>query len=233
MRRPDALIVLQARLGSTRLPSKAMRRLEGYTLVERCLLRLLAGHAAPVILATTTRREDDVLVREAERCGVTSVRGSRDDVLGRFALAASLLQPRYIIRATADNPAVDIDAPGRVLALLRAQPVDYVVEHGLPCGGAVEGVRTEALLDAAERTDVPYDREHVTPYVKDPANGYRVLDAQAPERVRRPDLRFSIDTPDDLVWMERVFARAGAAAPTLPLTLLIRAADALSLREVA
>ena len=83
MNRPDALIVLQARLGSTRLPGKAMRRLEGYTIVERCLLRLLAGHAAPVILATTTRREDDVLVREAERCGVSSVRGSRDDVLGR------------------------------------------------------------------------------------------------------------------------------------------------------
>ena len=81
--------------------------------------------------------------------------------------------------------------------------------------------------------NAPYDREHVTPFVKDPANGYRVLDGQAPERVRRPDLRLSIDTPDDLVWMERVFARAGAAAPTLPLALIIRAADALSLQEVA
>jgi len=233
MSRPDALIVLQARLGSTRLPGKAMRRLQGYTILERCLLRLLAGHTAPVILATTTRREDDVLVREAERCGVSSVRGSKDDVLARFALAASLLQPRYIVRATADNPAVDIDAPGRVLALLRAHAADYVVEHDLPCGGAVEGIRTDALLDAVDRTNAPYDREHVTPFVKDPANGYRVLDGQAPERVRRPDLRLSIDTPDDLAWMERVFARAGAAAPTLPLALIIRAADALSLQEVA
>ena len=204
----------------------------GYTILERCLLRLLAGHTAPVILATTTRREDDALVREAERCGVSSVRGSKDDVLGRFALAASLLQPQYIIRATADNPAVDIDAPGRVLALLRAGNVDYVVEQGLPCGGAVEGVRTDALLDAAERTTVPYDREHVTPFVKDPANGYRVLSVDAPERLRR-DIRFSIDTPEDLAWMARVFARAGAAAPTLPLALIIRAADALSLQEVA
>jgi spore coat polysaccharide biosynthesis protein SpsF (cytidylyltransferase family) len=233
MTRSDALIVLQARYGSKRLPGKALRRLEGQSLLARCLRRLLASGAAPVLLATTTRGEDDALVVEAQRCGVTAMRGSRDDVLKRFAMVAELVRPEYVIRATGDNPAVDSDAVARVLAALRAG-VDYVVERGLPHGSAVEGVRTTALLDAAERAIDAYDREHVTPFLTRPENGYRIARPEAPDAVRRPDLRFTVDTADDFDWMARVFSRAGARAATLPLTDIIRAADCLAgWREVA
>jgi spore coat polysaccharide biosynthesis protein SpsF (cytidylyltransferase family) len=228
MTRSDALIVLQARLGSRRLPGKALRRLEGISLLTRCLLRLVASGAAPVLLATTSRREDDALVAEAARCGVTSVRGPRDDVLARFAKATEIVQPRFVIRATGDNPAVDADGIGRVLAVLRCGGVDYVVEQGLPYGSAVEGIRAEALLEAAERATDPYDREHVTPFLKRPEMRHRVASPDAPLPVRRPDLRFTVDTPADFEWMARVFARAGARAPTLPLSDIIRAADTLA-----
>jgi spore coat polysaccharide biosynthesis protein SpsF (cytidylyltransferase family) len=233
MSRSQALIVLQARFGSSRLRGKALRRLCGETLLARCLQRLLASGVGPVLLATTRRREDDALVREAARFGVTSLRGPSDDVLGRFALAVDLVRPEYVIRATGDNPAVDVEAPARVLGALESRPLDYAVEDGLPYGAAVEGVRAAALLDAAARTSDPYDREHVTPFLRRPGAGYRVQVTEAPTAVRRPDLRFTVDTLEDFAWMERVFTRAGAQAPVLPLADIIRAADGLRLPEVA
>jgi spore coat polysaccharide biosynthesis protein SpsF len=234
MRRSDAVIVLQARLASKRLPGKALHRIDGDSIVVRCLKRLLASDVAPVILATTTCREDDALVEEADSCGVLSVRGSADDVLSRFALVTELVQPQFVVRATADNPAVDIEAPGRVLERLQADAIDYVVENDLPFGCAVEGMRAQALLDAAERATEPYDREHVTPFLRNPAHGYRAISVSAAASVCRPDLRFTVDTPEDLEWIRQVYAQAGAGAATLPLIGLIRAADRLrTLKEVA
>jgi spore coat polysaccharide biosynthesis protein SpsF (cytidylyltransferase family) len=234
VRKNDAIIVLQARMASTRLPGKALKTMHGHTVLARCLARLLASHAAPVILATTTRREDQALVAEAERCGVPAVRGSRDDVLGRFALVAELVSPRFVVRATADNPAVDIDAPRRVLDRLRSSGSDYVVDAGLPHGSGVEGIRAAALLSAAEHATEEYDREHVTPYIRHAANAYRIEEVPAPATICRPDLRFTVDTEADFAWMCRVFAQAGRGAPTLPLVDLIRAADAAhALEEVA
>jgi spore coat polysaccharide biosynthesis protein SpsF (cytidylyltransferase family) len=154
-------------------------------------------------------------------------------VLGRFAQVAELLGPRFVVRATGDNPAVDIDAPRRVLERLRSGR-DYVVDSGLPHGSGVEGVRAAALLSAAEQTTDAYDREHVTPYIRRSANGYRLEEVPVSAALCRPDLRFSVDTEADFAWMCRVFAQAGKDAPTLPLVDLIRAADAArALEEVA
>ncbi len=83
----DALIVLQARMGSTRLPGKALPPIGERSILARCLERLLAGRAAPLLLATTTQAEDDVIVEEASRFGVPVVRGDADDVLARFGQA--------------------------------------------------------------------------------------------------------------------------------------------------
>jgi spore coat polysaccharide biosynthesis protein SpsF (cytidylyltransferase family) len=232
MTRGTAVIVLQARLGSSRLPRKALRDLEGCTILRRCLERLATHDAAPLVLATTERAEDDALVREARALGVAVIRGSTEDVLGRFVMVARAFAPELIVRATADNPAVDIDAVPRVLEALH-DGADYVLEQHLPVGAAVEGIRTAAMLDAAARTRSPYDREHVTPFIRTAGNGYRVRQPAAPGALCRSDLRFTIDTPFDLAYMSRVFAEAGAL-PRVPLADLIRAADRLaSLEEVA
>jgi spore coat polysaccharide biosynthesis protein SpsF len=230
----DALIVLQARLASTRLPAKALRPIGGRTILLRCLERLLAARAAPLVLATTERAEDDALVEEASILGVPAIRGASEDVLARFAMVAELVGPTYVIRATADNPAVDIDAPARVLGHLRRGAIDYVAERGLPVGGAVEGMRTAALLEAASRATEPYDREHVTPYLKRPELRYRTLEPLAPAAVRRPDLRLTVDTPADLHFMADVLTNCGYGTCATPLAAIIRSADRrLQRREVA
>lgn len=231
MRPSDAVIILQARLGSSRLPGKALKPLAGATLLSRCLDRLLAGGAAPIVLATTELREDDALDAEAARLGVPCLRGAEDDVLARFAQVVETLTPAYVIRATADNPAVDIDAPGRVLMHLRRGGVDYVVEQGLPIGAAVEGMRADALMRAAAEAVEPYDREHVTPYIKRPDKRFRVLAPQAPSDLRAPSLRLTIDTPDDLAFMDTVLRQAGSTATRVPLSGIMRAAWRVSGRK--
>ena len=230
----DALIVLQARMGSTRLPGKALQTIGERSILARCLERLLAGRSAPLLLATSTHDEDDALVEEAGRFGVPAIRGSADDVLARFGQAVALVAPTYVIRATADNPAVDIEAPARVLAHLRRGGIDYVVERGLPLGAAVEGMRASALMEAVVAAIDPYDREHVTPFLKRPERRYRVLEPLVAPPVQRPDLRLTVDTADDFAYMTAVLGGCGLGSSVMPLTAIIQSADrAMRNREVA
>ncbi len=227
-----AAIVIQARMGSARLPGKSLAPIGGRSLLARVVERLLHQGELPVVLATTTLLEDDLLCEEADRLGVTVVRGSADDVLGRYAFAASLLGAPAIIRATADNPAVDLDAPLRTLDILLRSGADYVVDYGLPLGGTVEAMTTAALVRAAALATEPYDREHVTPFVRRDGRS-RAIDALAPTALRRPDLRFTVDTADDLDYLRRIYHEAGPAESPWPIDAFIAAADRLQARAEA
>lgn len=218
-------VVLQARMGSTRLPGKVLADLAGMPLVEWCLSRLEAAQVGPVVLATTTLPADDALEALGNRLGIRTVRGPEDDVLQRFALAADYLDARFLIRATADNPAVDIDAPARVAELIRRTGADHVVETGLPLGAAVEAVRTAALYQALAQSHDRYDREHVTPYLYRTPGRFLALTPPAPVALQRPDLRFTVDTPDDLVFMRRVLERVTRPGWRAGLAEIIRMAD--------
>jgi spore coat polysaccharide biosynthesis protein SpsF len=208
-------VILQARFASLRLPGKALAMIGSRSVLEHCLRRLLAGRGAEVVLATTTNPEDDQLEAVAVRLGVAVFRGEVDDVLGRYAEAASRYRLDPIIRATADNPAVDIDGPGRLLEALRDSGADYVREDGLPIGAAVEGITYAALRRAAMAARLPYDREHVTTFVKKTVHGFRLHCRPAPAALYRPDLRLTVDTPADLDQLQALFARASTDLPSL------------------
>lgn len=222
-------ILLQARMASTRLPGKALELIAGRPLVEHCLRRLVSGSVARVVLATTTLEEDDVLCDLAARLGVAVYRGSDADVLDRMARAAEAFDLDPVVRATGDNPAVDVDAPRRALAALKALHADYVCEDGLPHGAAVEAVTREALLRAAREAGDPGDREHVTTWVKRRGDLWNVVFPQAPAPLCRPELRVTVDTPADLAHVRSLFARTGTDQPSL--RALIEAAE--QKREVA
>jgi spore coat polysaccharide biosynthesis protein SpsF len=224
-------IVLQSRMASQRLPGKALAPIAGRPLVEQCLIRLLASEAAPVILATTTRNDDDAVADVAERLGVPVFRGADTDVLDRFVRCADEFRLDVVIRATADNPAVDIDAPGRLLAAVRRSGAEYVRENGLPCGAAVEAVATGALHRQARLAGDPLDREHVTTFVRRHEEQFAVLVLPAPSSLARPDVRVTVDTRDDLQQMRRMYALVGEGLR--PLSAFIRAWDRLEERSVA
>jgi spore coat polysaccharide biosynthesis protein SpsF len=223
----QAVIILQARMASTRLPGKALATIGARTVIGHCLARLRISGAAPVLLATTTNQEDDVLVAVAAKYGVAMFRGQADDVLSRFVLAARSVGARFVVRATGDNPAVDIDAPGRVLAALRSTTADHVAEDGMPYGGAVEGVTIDALVRASALATEAADREHVTPWIRRDRERFTALEIPAPPWLRHPDIRLTVDTNDDLSFMRGVASRLHNWSGEPELSSIIKAASSL------
>jgi spore coat polysaccharide biosynthesis protein SpsF len=217
-----ALVVLQARMRSTRLPGKVLAPLGDAPILVHCIERLAAAGVGPVFVATSHHPADDPVAATAHAAGAEVFRGPEADVLERFALVADGSTAPFLIRATADNPLVDIDAPRRVLEHLRTG-ADYVVESGLPVGAAVEGVRRALLRVAANEATDPYDREHVTPFFTRQPDRFRVLLAEPPPDLRRPGLRFTVDTADDLAFVRRVLGGLGGAR-LVPLARLIAVA---------
>lgn len=226
-----AAIVLQARMGSSRLPGKVLTEIASRTILEHCITRLGMG-GLPVIVATTTAHADDAVEAEARRLGAQVFRGDEHDVLGRFLATARAFDLTELIRATADNPLVDFDGPRRVLEFRRRVNADHVVECGLPVGGAVEAVSVDALVRADALITDAYDREHVTSFIRRDSR-FRALRAVAAAEVRRPGLRLTVDTPEDLAFIRDVFVQLGADVETPSLASAIRVADALLVRAVA
>ena len=215
------VIVVQARMTSTRLPGKVLMDLEGRPLLERELERLgRCTRVEEVVLAVTTNADDDPLVALADRLGLRWYRGSEDDVLSRYAGAASEAGADLVARVTSDCPLIDPEETDAVIAALeeRREEVDYAsnrLEPHLPRGLDVE-VLWRDVLDRMDRmaTSRPA-REHVTWFCY----------AERPElfslhSVRRPfdahDLRWTVDTAADLALVRRLFADLGLAERAVP-----------------
>ncbi len=220
---PRTAIVLQARMGSARLPGKSLAVVAGRSLLAHCIERLRFRSGLPVIVATTTDPEDAAIEREAAALGSPVVRGPSLDVLHRYLMTAEQFDLLHIVRATADNPAVDMDAPLRTVGHLLRTGADHVIEDGLPVGAAVEAMTVDALRRANRLAGNPYDREHVTPYLRR-GPGMRAIVERAPAPLTAPGLRLTVDTADDLARLCRIHARLGPRTLPAPLTDIMAAA---------
>ncbi|MCL2877284.1 MAG: NTP transferase domain-containing protein [Acidobacteria bacterium] len=199
---------LQGRMGSRRLPGKTLMKIQGRSILERAICRLRASPAVDAVVVLTTRRkEDDAIAAESERLGVSYYRGPEDDVLARFHEAAEIFRPEIIIRATADNPLIEIGSIERIVTALRSFDLDYCMEKDLPYGAATEAVTASALAKTQAAAREQQHREHVTLYIKEHPGEFRVLLLDPPCAVRRPDFRVTVDTPEDFTAMERLLGR--------------------------
>lgn len=206
---------------STRLPGKVLADLEGRPLLERQLERLSrCERADEIVLAVTRRGEDDPLVALADRLGLRWYRGSEHDVLARYAGAARSARADLVVRVTSDCPLLDPAETDAVVAALeeRRETCDYAsnrLEPHLPRGLDTEALWTD-LLERMDRcaTSRPA-REHVTwwCYAERP-------DLCSLHAVRRPfdahDLRWTVDTPDDLAMVRRLYSELGLADAPRP-----------------
>src|SRR6201994_4229579 len=222
--------VIQARMGSTRLPGKVLKPVAGKPLLWHIVHRLKASKLIEQIaIATTTNPLDEAIVEFGAAHGITVVRGPEDDVLARFALAAEKLNADIIVRVSSDPPFVDAGFVDHLVSSLIAQDGDYVLmEEGVPC--AHEGVDPfsrrgldKLMMDAG---DDPAAREHVTGYFKLHPDFVPIARAKAYPSLAREGGRLTIDTPDDLAFVEavhdRMFAKAGEASLADLLLLLER-----------
>lgn len=209
--------IVQARMGSSRLPGKSAADLHGRSVLQRVLERVAAIDGLDtVVMATTSEPADDVLVAMAEGCGALVFRGPADDVLARHAGAARAVEATTIVRVTADCPLFDPAVGTRVLHafLQRATRADYVsntLRPTWPDGLDVEVFSRAALERADREARRPSEREHVTPYIYTQPDRF-VLHGIAQD-TDLSALRWTIDYPDDLVFLREVYRRLDRGVP--------------------
>ncbi|MGH6871700.1 MAG: cytidylyltransferase domain-containing protein [Rhizomicrobium sp.] len=208
--------VIQARMGSTRLPGKVLKPIAGKPLLWHIVHRLKRSQfIEDIAVATSTNPRDDAIVEWGRENGVAVIRGPEDDVLARFARAAELLDADVIVRVSSDAPFIDAGFVDHLVAALLEQDADYVLldEGAVTAHEGVDPFTRRALdrlmMDAG---DDAVAREHVTGYFKLHPDFVRIARAPAYPALAREGGRLTIDTPDDLAFAEAVHERLEAKA---------------------
>jgi spore coat polysaccharide biosynthesis protein SpsF len=216
---PSVVAVIQARMGSARLPGKTLLRLAGATVLEHVVNRArLARRVNQVVVATSTNAEDDAIAQECARLKTQVVRGSALDVLDRYAVAAEHSEADVVVRITGDCPLLDPVVVDSVVEMFLADPqCDYAsntLERTFPRGLDVEAVAASTIAAAAREADDPYEREHVTPFIYNRPERFTLRNVRAASDWSH--LRWTLDTPVDYEYLESVFARVGIDSRSLP-----------------
>lgn len=200
-------IITQARMTSSRLPGKVLLPFAGTTIIGAHLDRLALADA-PVVLATTTNAEDDLLAQTAVARGVAVVRGDEQDVLGRFTDAADAAGLDVVVRVTSDCPLVDGRLIANGLAQWRRQGdsrlyLSNTVDRTFPRGFDFEIFSAASLREARIRASRPEEREHVTPWLRAEQNGHRVVQVVR-DRDGAESIRLTLDTSSDYRMLSRL-----------------------------
>jgi glutamate-1-semialdehyde 2,1-aminomutase len=200
------LAIVQARMGSTRLPDKVMLPVEGRPMIEVLLKRLALSKCVDrIVVATTTDPRNDSLVRHVQALGYEVFRGSESDVLDRYYQAALAIKPVEVIRITGDCPLVDPALVDQLVEAFRAAGVDYLSNTNPPTypdGLDVEVFSFTALQRAWSETNKPYDREHVTPYLRESGH-FQTRNVALDEDLSSE--RWTVDEPADYEVIRNVF----------------------------
>jgi spore coat polysaccharide biosynthesis protein SpsF len=161
-------VVVQARMGSTRLTGKVLLELGGRPMLALLLARVQAGVDGSVVVATSTKPADDAVARVATELDVPVVRGPEHDVLARFALAGESFPADHVVRLTADCPLTDPNIVTEAVerhVRLRADYTSNTLARTYPDGLDVEVMTSAVLRRAAQEATTEDEREHVTPFV--------------------------------------------------------------------
>lgn len=202
-----ALIIVQARMTSTRLPGKVLLPLAGEPMLARLIERLRrVRRANGIVVATTTNATDDPIVALCAQLGVPCHRGSEQDVLSRYADAARLYGADVVVRITADCPLIDPALIDQLIETYEEGDSDYVsnmLPPTWPYGMAVEVFSAAALAQAHAEATQAAEREHVTPFLYWHPERYRLRNVASPVDLSRH--RWTVDTPEDYELVRRLF----------------------------
>lgn len=207
------IAVIQARMGGTRLPGKVLRPLRGRSVLAHVVTRVrTARRLDGVTVATTDAPADEAVADECRRLDVACFRGSEQDVLARYHGAALGSRAEAVVRVTADCPLFDPWLLDGMLAVFHEanQPaitVDYLsntLARTYPRGLDAEIFTFAALERAHREAKQPYEREHVTPYLYEHPELFRLRSLEGPTDLAH--LRWTLDTPEDWQFLEAVYA---------------------------
>ena len=192
--------IIQARMGSSRLPGKVLKPLAGKPVLQHVRERVSASQLIDqVIVATSDLAGDDPIEAFCEVNGWRCIRGPEADVLARYAKAAKTANADVIVRITSDCPLFSPAILDEMLAKFDPETMDYMStnwpERTFPVGLDCEVMRAQALLDVADHAADPYDREHVTAHFYRYPDGFRLAGHAC--KLKLDHLRITLDTAED------------------------------------
>lgn len=196
-------------MASTRLPGKVLKDLEGDTVLARVLARVKrSATIAELIVATSDTPRDDVIATESKQLNTKVFRGHEKDVLDRYYQAAQLSKAEVVVRITADCPLIDPEITDKTVnEFLKVRP-DYAsnaLVRTYPRGLDTEVFSMQALERAWSASSEPHQRAHVTPYIYQNPERFKVLAVQGEKDYS--GLRWTLDTEQDLEFLRAVYAR--------------------------
>ena len=226
---PGATVVaiVQARVGSSRLPGKVLADLAGRPMLARVVERVCrAARVRDVAVATSRRPEDDAVAALCRAIGVRCVRGSERDVLDRYHDAARATGADDVARITADCPLLDpavLDVVAEAYHGARADYACNIEPPTFPHGLDVEAVSREALERAWRNARSPEEREHVTLYIRDRRAQFRCVNVR--HHADLSALRWTVDEPRDLAFVRAVYDHLGDVPFGMDAVLALVAAE--------
>ncbi|HEY4905385.1 MAG TPA: glycosyltransferase family protein [Candidatus Sulfotelmatobacter sp.] len=201
--------IIQARMGSTRLPSKVLKDIESKTVLARVVNRLRGVRLIDeLLIATSDQRADDAIVEECERCSVPVFRGDENDVLDRYFRAAQFCQADIVVRITSDCPLLDPRITEKTIQAFIDQRPDYAsnaLVRTYPRGLDTEVMTVQALERAWRNATQPYQRAHVTPYIYQNPDEFKIL--RVTGEADYSNHRWTLDTTEDLEFIRAIYSR--------------------------
>ena len=210
----DTQVIIQARMGSSRLPGKVLEEIAGYPALQHVIHRCKAASFVDrVVVATTERPDDKEIVDWCKRTDTYCVRGCAEDVLDRFVFACHEFPCRRIVRITADCPVIDPAIIDVAVALHKQDHWDYVtnvMKPHFPVGFAVEVLCTDILRLLRAETTLKSHREHVTLRIREQPKRFKIFNIPYGEDLSQ--YRLTLDYPEDLAALQKLYE----FTPTLP-----------------
>lgn len=202
-------IIVQARMSSQRLPGKVLRQVAQKPLLQYLIESLSQCRENNLVLiATSVDRSDDPVEDFCSKLGVAVHRGPLDDVAARFSEAASRHRLDAFARVSGDSPLIDHRLVDQMLSIFKAGDFDLVtnvMKRTFPKGHSVEIMRSSAFAKALGLSNLPTDREHVTPAFYRNPDAFSIRSVTSPED--RSSVNFCVDTPEDLARFEAIIAK--------------------------
>lgn len=204
-------VIIQARIGSTRLPAKVMKKIQGKTVLEHVIERVKQSKLIDeIIVATTLNEKDSLIENESLRCGVKVFRGSEDDVLARYYYAAKKYDLNVVVRITSDCPLIDPIVIDNIIELYLRNKFDIIsnasgnqLDRTFPRGLDTEVFSFDILESAHNNAQQKYQREHVTPYIYE--NAKQVFYFK--NIVDYSKYRWTLDTEEDFILISEIYKR--------------------------
>jgi len=226
----SVVAIIQARVGSSRLPGKSIRDLNGKPMLSYVIEFLkFCKHCDKIVVATSSLRQDDEIESICNDLGIDCFRGEHENVLSRYYLCSKQNNASIIIRITADDPLIDPELLDNAITLCRNTNCDYVtnmLHHTFPYGIPIEVIKFEVLEENYKQfSNDPLVAEHVTYHIRKNPQIYNIQEIFAPSGLERKDWRVTVDYIEDFHLIEKIFSKLYKSGSYIKYTTLVEFLD--------